>query len=101
VKSEGKAGEEKPTEGKKPEEGKKKKVYKTTKHHPSGAMIKKWRLRNATRVLEAAISDQFDKGRLYAKITTSPGQTGTADGYVLEGEELAFYIKKMNLKKKK
>jgi len=79
----------------------KKKVYTTTKHHPSGAMLKRWRLRNATRVLEAAISEQFDKGRLYAKITTSPGQTGTADGYVLEGEELAFYIKKMSLKKKK
>jgi len=88
--------EEKPTEGKK-----KKKVYKTTKHHPSGAMLKKWRLRNATRVLESSIADQFEKGRLYAKISTSPGQTGTADGYVLEGEELAFYVKKMGLKKKK
>jgi len=64
-------------------------------------MKKKWRLRNATRALEPAISEQFDKGRLYAKITTSPGQTGTADGYILEGEELAFYTKKMALKKKK
>jgi len=85
----------------KPEGKKKKKVYTSTKHHASGAMLKKWRLRNATRVLEAAISEQFEKGRLYAKISTSPGQTGTADGYVLEGEELAFYVKKMGLKKKK
>lgn len=82
-------------------EGKKKKVYASTVHKPSGAMVKKWRLRNATRVLEAAISEQFEKGRLYAKLSTSPGQTGTADGYVLEGEELAFYTKKMGLKKKK
>jgi len=70
-------------------------------HKPSGAMLKKWRLRNATRVLESSLSEQFEKGRLYAKISTSPGQIGTADGYVLEGEELAFYVKKMQLKKKK
>jgi len=88
--------EVKPTKVTKPvkEGAKPKRVYKSDKHVPSGAMIKKWRLRNATRVLESAISDQFDKGRLYAKLSTSPGQTGTADGYVLEGEELAFYIKK-------
>jgi len=64
-------------------------------------MLKKWRLRNKTRVLEAALSDQFDKGRLYAKIASRPGQVGNADGYILEGEELAFYVKKLNLKKKK
>jgi len=80
---------------------KEKKRPPSAKHSPSSAMKKKWRLRNTTRVLEPAISEQFDKGRLYAKITTSPGQTGTADGYILEGEELAFYIKKMALKKKK
>jgi len=94
--------EVKPKEVKPVKEGaKKKKVYTSTKHHASGAMLKKWRLRNATRVLEVAISEQFEKGRLYAKLSTSPGQTGTADGYVLEGEELAFYVKKMGLKKKK
>jgi len=64
-------------------------------------MIKKWRLRNASRVLEAAIAEQFEKGRLYARISSRPGQCGTADGYILEGEELAFYTKKMSQKKKK
>jgi len=64
-------------------------------------MKKKWRLRNVTRVLEPAIAEQFEKGRLYAKISTSPGQCGCADGYILEGEELAFYLKKLALKKKK
>jgi len=92
---------EKPTEGKPEKKGKGKKRPPSAKHSPSSAMKKKWRLRNATRALEPAISEQFDKGRLYAKITTSPGQTGTADGYILEGEELAFYTKKMALKKKK
>jgi len=47
------------------------------------------------------LSEQFDKGRLYARIASSPGQCGHADGYILEGEELAFYLKKINLKKKK
>jgi len=70
-------------------------------HRPSGAMLKKWRLRNSTRVLETAISEQFEQGRLFAKVSTSPGQIGSADGYVLEGEELAFYVKKMQAKKKK
>jgi small subunit ribosomal protein S8e len=64
-------------------------------------MLKKWRLRNASRVLESALAEQFEKGRLYAKISTSPGQCGSADGYILEGEELAFYVKKIALKKKK
>jgi len=74
---------------------------KNAVHKPSGAMLKKWRLRNATRVLEASLAEQFEKGRLYAKVSTSPGQVGSADGYVLEGEELAFYVKKLQLKKKK
>jgi small subunit ribosomal protein S8e len=78
-----------------------KKLPKKQKHHPSGMMLKKWRLRNASRVLEAAISEQFEKGRLYARVSTRPGQGGSADGYILEGEELAFYVKKINQKKKK
>jgi small subunit ribosomal protein S8e len=43
----------------------------------------------------------LEKGRIYAKVATSPGQIGSADGYILEGEELAFYVKKMQAKKKK
>jgi len=72
-----------------------------SKHRPSAAMVKKWRLRNATRVLEAAVQDQLERGRIYARVSTSPGQCGSADGYVLEGDELAFYEKKIQIKKKK
>jgi len=86
---------------KREKDSRKKKLKPGQKHHPSGAMMKRWRLRNATRVLESGIAEQFDKGRLFAKIATSPGQVGSADGYVLEGEELAFYVKRMALKKKK
>jgi len=30
-----------------------------------------------------------------------PGQCGRADGYILEGEELSFYLRKMMKKQKK
>ena len=40
----------------------------------------------------------LNKGRLYACITSRPGQVGKADGYLLEGKELEFYIKKLEKK---
>jgi len=68
---------------------------------PGRALLRKQRLRNKTRFLEPSLADQFEKGRLYARITSRPGQCGHADGYVLEGEELSFYMKKILTKKKK
>jgi len=41
--------------------------------------------------VENALERQFEAGRLYAVISSRPGQSGRVDGYVLEGEELAFY----------
>jgi len=40
----------------------------------------------------------MNKGRLYARIVSRPGQSGRADGYLLEGKELEYYIKKMDKK---
>ena len=40
----------------------------------------------------------LNKGRLYACITSRPGQVGKADGYLLEGKELEFYVKKVEKK---
>jgi len=77
------------------------KPKKKRRSAPKPKTVRAWTLRNKTRVLEAALADQFNKGRLYAKVSSRPGQVGSADGYILEGEELSFYIKKMNLKKKK
>jgi small subunit ribosomal protein S8e len=57
--------------------------------------------RNKIRELEPALADQFNTGRLYARISSRPGQVGRCDGYILEGEELSFYLRKLNLKKKK
>jgi len=111
-KAEGKKAEPKKAEAKKSKKdmqvetktetkAKKSKPKKKRRDPPSKLKMKKWRLRNKTRVLETALADQFNRGRLYAKVASRPGQVGAADGYVLEGEELAFYIKKLNLKKKK
>ena len=41
--------------------------------------------------VEAALERQFEAGRLFAIVASRPGQSGRVDGYVLEGEELAFY----------
>ncbi|KAL1881696.1 ribosomal protein S8A [Paecilomyces lecythidis] len=41
--------------------------------------------------VESALERQFEAGRLYAVIASRPGQSGRVDGYILEGEELAFY----------
>lgn len=41
--------------------------------------------------VEPALERQFEAGRLYAVVSSRPGQSGRCDGYVLEGEELAFY----------
>lgn len=45
----------------------------------------------ATGKIDIALERQFEAGRLYAVISSRPGQSGRVDGYVLEGDELAFY----------
>ena len=57
--------------------------------------------RIAQRPIDSSLLEQFKNGRLYAAISSRPGQTGRCDGYVLEGKELDFYVKKLSVKKKK
>ena len=52
-------------------------------------------------VLAANLVAQFDQGRLLACITSRPGQCGRADGYILEGAELDFYMDKVSKKGRK
>uniref|UniRef100_A0A6U3PIT0 40S ribosomal protein S8 n=2 Tax=Ditylum brightwellii TaxID=49249 RepID=A0A6U3PIT0_9STRA len=54
--------------------------------------------RQKGRELEQAIDNQMASGRLLAKITSRPGQSGRCDGIVLEGAELHFYQKMMHKK---
>ena len=56
--------------------------------------------RQAARVIDQHVAEQFAAGRLLASVASRPGQSGRADGYILEGKELEFYIKKMEKKKK-
>jgi small subunit ribosomal protein S8e len=57
------------------------------------------RRRAAHAELDQHVKDQFNAGRLYAIITSRPGQSGRADGYILEGKELEFYLRKIQKKK--
>jgi len=38
-------------------------------------------------------------GRVLASISSRPGQCGRSDGYVLEGKELEFYLRKIKAKR--
>lgn len=75
----------------------------TTLAEPPAGKGAKARLeaKQATRVLDPLIEAQLaGQGRLLAAIASRPGQSGRADGYVLEGKELEFYQKIMAQKKK-
>lgn len=55
--------------------------------------------RAASATIEPAVDHQFTAGKLYACISSRPGQSGRCDGYILEGEELAFYLRRLSAKK--
>ncbi len=79
--------------------------------------MEKYTLRQKTGKVDPKIDEQFTSGRLYgicgfserlqtnqsfvifhliqAFIASRPGKNGRADGYVLEGKELEFYMKKL------
>lgn len=44
--------------------------------------------------IDPLLETQFQAGRLYAAISSRPGQSGRADGYILEGKELEFYLRR-------
>mmetsp|Transcript_34455 Transcript_34455/g.71097 ORF Transcript_34455/g.71097 Transcript_34455/m.71097 type:complete len:192 (+) Transcript_34455:38-613(+) len=51
--------------------------------------------------LEDELKTQLNSGRLLCCVSSRPGQVGRCDGYVLEGDELAFYLHKTQKKKHK
>ena len=57
--------------------------------------------RQKNRTLESALEEQLVSGRVLACISSRPGQSGRADGYLLEGKELDFYQKKIAQRKQK
>mmetsp|Transcript_110134 Transcript_110134/g.284595 ORF Transcript_110134/g.284595 Transcript_110134/m.284595 type:complete len:209 (-) Transcript_110134:43-669(-) len=86
----GKKGKKGGKEGSKEEEQEKK----------SRHVIFKLKAREAKQKLDPAVEEQFQSGRLLACVSSRPGQCGRCDGYVLEGEELTFYKRKLEKKKK-
>ena len=60
----------------------------------------KFTQRQKDRKIEQKVADQFNSNQLYACISSRPGQSGRLDGYVLEGRELDFYLRKLERKKK-
>ncbi|ESR65737.1 40S ribosomal protein S8 [Citrus sinensis] len=67
----------------------------------SNHVSRKLEKRQKDRTLDPHIEEQFGSGRLLACIASRPGQCGRADGYILEGKELEFYMKKLQRKKGK
>jgi small subunit ribosomal protein S8e len=59
----------------------------------------KHKLRLKKQRLNQILQDQFQQGRLLARISSRPGQVGRSDGYIPEGPELDFYLKKVGKKK--
>ncbi len=85
----GKAGKEEVTKTEVKEDGPKKMSRKVQK---------KIAARNP--FVDPNLEEQFNSGRLLACISSRPGQVGRADGYILEGKELEFYMKRLEKKKK-
>ena len=66
----------------------------------SGSVKRKLEALQKDRQVDQKVADHMTSGRLYACISSRPGQSGRVDGYILEGRELEFYLKKLERKKK-
>ena len=65
----------------------------------SNHVVNKLKHRNNERVVDPKVEEQFSLGRVLACVSSRPGQCGRVDGYILEGNELQFYLKKLDKKK--
>jgi len=99
-KEEEKKPEEAPKAEEKKEEGEKKKKAPRQKGEPSKNQLRRFERNKKLYTIEKALAEQFLTGKLLACITSRPGQVGRADGYILEGKELEFYLRKIEKKKK-
>ncbi len=71
------------------------------KDTPKSKRVQKKLAARAKESLDPKLAEQFAGGRLFAVIASRPGQSGRCDGYILEGRELEFYMKKLQKKKGK
>ncbi|KAI9286515.1 ribosomal protein S8e, partial [Umbelopsis sp. AD052] len=77
----------------------KKKAEEAEAEKKSNHVQRKVASRQAEAQVDSLLEDQFGAGRLYAKISSRPGQSGRCDGYILEGQELEFYVRKLKARK--
>ncbi|KZV56369.1 hypothetical protein F511_00366 [Dorcoceras hygrometricum] len=71
----------------------------TEEEKKSNHVQRKVAKRQEDRKIDPHLEEQFSTGQLLAAISSRPGQCGRADGYILEGKELEFYMKKIQKKK--
>lgn len=71
--------------------GQKAAVEEAEKKHSNSVKAKHEERLKKTGKVDVALERQFEAGRLYAVVSSRPGQSGRCDGYILEGDELAFY----------
>merc|ERR1712151_1293590 len=86
--------------GKKAKGGKKSEESDEKAEKRSRHVVAKQKYQLSKQKLDPTLEEQFQSGRLLACISSRPGQCGRADGYVLEGDELTFYKRKLEKKKK-
>ena len=67
----------------------------------SAHTIRKFEARKLDAKIDPLLESQFAAGRLYASVSSRPGQSGRCDGYILEGAELEFYVKRLKAGSKK
>ena len=65
----------------------------------SSAVLAKHKKRCQDRTLDAGLEEQIASSRILARLSSRPGQSGRADGYILEGKELEFYKRALSKKK--
>ncbi|KND04310.1 40S ribosomal protein S8 [Spizellomyces punctatus DAOM BR117] len=65
----------------------------------SNHVLRKIESRKEQSKVDQALADQFAAGRVLARISSRPGQSGRADGYILEGKELDFYVRRLKARK--
>ncbi|KAG1469148.1 hypothetical protein G6F56_003425 [Rhizopus delemar] len=78
---------------------KKAEEVKSSAENKSKAIKNKLAARATTAAVNPLLDDQFNAGRLYAVVSSRPGQSGRCDGYILEGRELEFYLRKIKSRK--
>ncbi|CCI48864.1 unnamed protein product [Albugo candida] len=74
---------------------------KVEQEKKSDHVMRKLAQRQRGRIFDPKLDDQFMSGRILACVSSRPGQSGRADGYILEGKELEFYQRKLATKKSK